>query len=162
MQKHLIEDAAQHIAVALLLCGNLNSLGDGTTQRTGGTRVGFQNLPAYPDLQDEKFIIMQPSSRSRDKMEELMLIYDRGGFMPNIEAFCEEPETILLMVSVGLGICLMPEYIVRYHRKNQNLVILPVVRQDGRAETLDFEMVWSENCHNLAVEKMLNCCKTKA
>ena len=127
-----------------------------------GHSLEARDMITYPDLEKEKFIIMQPSSRSRDKMEELMLIYDRGGFMPDIEAFCEEPETILLMVSVGLGICLMPEYIVRHHRENQNLVILPVVRQDGRAETLDFEMVWRENCYNPAVRKMLNCWKVKA
>ncbi len=114
-----------------------------------------RKLISYPELREERFIIMQPSARSRDEMEEVLLIYNRGGFMPQIVAFDREPETILLMVMAGMGICIMPEYIVRHYHKNPNLSLVPVVRSDGSAETLDVEIAWSKANGNPAVEKLL-------
>lgn len=110
----------------------------------------------YSDLIDEKFIIMQPSARSKEEMEETILIYERGGFVPNIVAVEKEPETIMLMISLGMGISIMPEYIVRHHHKNHNLKILPVEKNDGSSETLGFEVAWSDNNSNSAVETLVN------
>lgn len=114
-----------------------------------------QDTLKYSDLINENFIIMQPSVRARDEMEETVLIYKRGGFVPNIVAFEREPETILLMISLGMGISLMPEYIVRHHHRNPNLKILPVEKNDGTPETLDFEIVWNKRNDNPAVDRLL-------
>lgn len=113
----------------------------------------------YSDLADEKFIIMQPSARSKEEMEEVILIYKRGGFIPEIVAYETEPEAILLMVSVGMGICLLPEYIIRRHRNNQNFKVVPIIREDGGADTVDFEIVWNGGSANTAVEKLVQICK---
>ena len=110
----------------------------------------------YSDLIDEKFIIMQPSARSKEEMEETILIYERGGFVPNIVAVEKEPETIMLMISLGMGISIMPEYIVRHHHKNHNLKIIPVEKNDGSSETLGFEVAWANNNSNSAVETLVN------
>lgn len=108
----------------------------------------------YSDLKAENFIIMQPSARPRAEMEEMLWVYERGGFMPNVVALETEPETIMLMISLGMGISILPEYIVRlYYRKN-DIRILPVVKSDGNAETLDFEMAWSEDNGNPAVKTL--------
>ena len=109
----------------------------------------------YPDLKGERFILMQPSARARDEMEEILLIYHRGGFMPEIAAIDPEPETILLMVLAGLGICLMPEYIVRHQHSHPDLRLIPVMRADGGAETLDVELAWSGTNGNPTLEKIL-------
>ena len=109
----------------------------------------------YSDLVDENFIIMQPSARARDEMEETVLIYKRGGFVPNIVAFEREPETILLMISLGMGIALLPEYIVRHHHKNPGLKIVPIEKNDGTSETLDFEIAWSQKNSNTVVDTLL-------
>ncbi|MCQ2515782.1 MAG: LysR family transcriptional regulator [Saccharofermentans sp.] len=109
----------------------------------------------YSDLINEKFILMQPSARAKDEMEESILLYERGGFVPDVVAFEREPETILLMISLGMGIALMPEYIVRHHHKNPDLKILPIEKDDGTAETLSFEIAWSKNNSNPAVDRLL-------
>jgi len=119
---------------------------------------GRENL-TYSDLADEKFIIMQPAARARADMEEILLMYERGGFIPNIIALEKEPETILLMISIGMGISLMPEYIIRIHQKNPDLKIVPMVKPDGSAETLDVEIAWSKESGNPVVEKFVNFCK---
>lgn len=107
------------------------------------------------ELTNQSFIIMQPAARSRDEMEEMLWVYERGGFLPQVVAVEKEPETIMLMVSLEMGISLLPEYIVRPYNKNEELVIVPVMKTDGTAETLNFEMVWSADNSNPSVEKLL-------
>lgn len=119
-----------------------------------GHPLSTKETLGYDELRNENFIMMQPSARARDEMEETILIYKRGGFIPNIIAFEREPETILLMISLGLGIAIMPEYIVRHHHRNPNLRIIPI-QNDGAAETIDFEAAWSDKNNNPAVEKLL-------
>lgn len=107
------------------------------------------------ELINESFIIMQPAARSRDEMEEMLWVYEKGGFLPQVIAVEKEPETIMLMASLEMGISLLPEYIVRPYNKNDELAIIPVMKSDGTAETLNFEMVWSKDNANPSVEKML-------
>ena len=61
----------------------------------------------------------------------------------------------MLMVSLEMGISLLPEYIVRPYAKNEGLAIIPVMKTDGTAETLNFEMIWSKDNANPSVEKLL-------
>ena len=65
------------------------------------------------------------------------------------------PMCLLLMISLGMGIALMPEYIVRHHHKNPDLKILPIEKDDGTAETLSFEIAWSKSNSNPAVDRLL-------
>ena len=110
---------------------------------------------AYSQLKHESFIIMQPAARSRDEMEEMLWVYERGGFLPQVVAVETEPETIMLMVALEMGISLLPEYTVRPYAKNEELAIIPVMKADGTAETLNFEMIWSKDNTNPSVEKLL-------
>lgn len=110
---------------------------------------------SYNDLKDEDFIIMQPYRRAKDEAEESMLIYDRGGFFPNIVAMEGEPEVLLSMISIGLGISILPEYIIRLYQRDPNLVFLPLLKEDGKAETMDFELSWPKINKNAAVEHLV-------
>lgn len=107
------------------------------------------------ELKDESFIIMQPAGRSRDEMEEMLWVYQRGGFLPHVIAVEKEPETIVLMASLEMGVSLLPEYIVRPYSRNEELSILPVMKSDKTAENLNFEMVWSKDNVNPSVENLL-------
>lgn len=109
----------------------------------------------YPDLEHEQFILMQPKGRSRDEMAESMLFYERGGFLPDITGLEQDPETLLLSIALGLGISILPECFIRQHLNNPNLRILPVVKSDGSAETLDFELSWPKSNYNPAIEHLL-------
>jgi len=113
----------------------------------------------YADLSNEKFIIMQPSGRARDEMEEMVIIYERGGFIPNVIALEREPETIFLMISIGLGISLMPEYLIRLYQRDDELKIVPVVKADGSAETIDAGIAWAKNNTNPVVGKFVDICR---
>lgn len=117
--------------------------------------LSVKQFVTYPDLKDENYIMMQPPGRSKDEMEESLLVYERGGFFPNIIALESDPETLLLMVSVGMGISILPEYITHIHQKRDDLSLLPVLKADGTAETLDLEIIWPKNNPNPAVDQML-------
>lgn len=113
----------------------------------------------YSELENEDFIIMQPYRRAKDEAEESMLIYDRGGFFPNIVAMEGEPETLLSMISVGLGISILPEYIIRFHRKNPDYVFLPLLQENGKEETMGFELCWPKENVNPAVIHLVEMIK---
>ena len=51
----------------------------------GHTLAGESHL-MYRDLAREDFIIMQPQGRSNDEAEEVLICYNKGGFIPNIVA----------------------------------------------------------------------------
>lgn len=124
-----------------------------------GHPLAERKFLTYPDLTDESFILMQPSGRAKDEMEESMLVYERGGFFPNVVGLEGDPETLLLMIAVGMGISIVPEYIIRIHQKRNDLRILPLLKSDGSAETIDFEAVWQEKKKNPSVEHLLNVIK---
>jgi len=107
------------------------------------------------DLRNEDFIMMQPSDRPKDQMEESLLIYERGGYIPNVIRIEADPETLLLMISVGLGISILPEYIIQLYRKKMDICIVPLQNLEGNAETVDFDVSWSKTRSNPAVEKLL-------
>lgn len=113
------------------------------------------------ELKDQSFIIMQPTARSRDEMEEMLWVYQRGGFLPQVVAVEKEPETIMLMAALEMGVSLLPEYIVRPYSRNEELAIVPVMKSDGTAETLNFEMVWSAENANPSVENLLEWWKNQ-
>ena len=111
---------------------------------------------SYPELKHENFIMMQPKGRSKDQMEESILIYERGGYIPNVVEIEGDHETLLLMVAAGMGISLLPEYIIRPYISENNIAIIPMVKSDGTAETVDMEISWLNNIKNPAIEQFLN------
>ena len=119
-----------------------------------GHRLAGKKTLTYSDLEGEDFIIMQPAGRAKDEAEESMLIYERGGFFPNVVALEGDPETLLLMISTGLGISILPEYVIRLYKSSPDLVLLPLVKDDGSAETQDLELVWPVQNTNPAVGRL--------
>lgn len=109
----------------------------------------------YRDLAEESFILMQPEGRSNDEAEEVLLCYNRGGFVPHIVLRDPEVHTVLLLVSAGLGIAILPEYAVRYIQNPRNLVMIPMVKDDQTEETMDSEICWHRDNHNPAIDKLL-------
>ena len=118
-------------------------------------RLAKKEELTYQELEQENFIMMEPENRPKDQMEESMLIYERGGYLPNVTAVEGDPETLFLMISIGLGVSIIPEYITRSYRKDLALCILPMVKQDGMTETVDVEACWSKENHNPALEHLL-------
>lgn len=110
----------------------------------------------YRELANEDFIIMQPKGRPNDETEEVMLCYNRGGFVPKIAYREKEVQTLLLMVSAAMGVAVLPEYTVRYFGHTKNLKIVPLVKDDRSPETLDFSISWrAGDDQNPAVDELL-------
>ena len=71
-----------------------------------------------------------------------------------------EVQTVLLEVSAGFGVAILPEYAVRHYRNARNLVVVPLLRADGSPEELDFEIAWRQSNPNPAIEKLLQWVET--
>ena len=89
-----------------------------------GHPLSGHNHLSYQDLAQEDFIIMQPHGRATDEAEEVLLCYNRGGFIPHIISRDREVQTVLLEVSAGFGIAILPEYAVRYYYNEISLFFL--------------------------------------
>jgi len=120
-----------------------------------GHPLAREKVLTYRDLAGEDFIIMQPKGRPNDEAEEVLLCYNRGGFIPNILYREKEAQMVIFMVSAGLGTAILPEYAVRYFHSAQNLVIVPLKKEDGTAEQMDFEVCWARENQNPAIEKLI-------
>ena len=108
----------------------------------------------YRDLKNEDFIIMQPKDRANTEAEEVIVCHKRGGFIPRIAAREKESEALLLMVSAGFGVAIMPEYCVRWFSHSKNLRIIPLYTEGGEAETMPFEMCWMPENDNPAIGQL--------
>ncbi|MDO4321389.1 MAG: LysR substrate-binding domain-containing protein [Lachnospiraceae bacterium] len=84
---------------------------------------------------------------------------DRGGFTPHIIHREKEIQTLLLMISAGMGIAVLPEYCVRYYVRAKNLKILRLVTEEGSPESMNFEISWKRDNTNPAVLQLLNWIK---
>ena len=122
---------------------------------SAGHPLAAREKLTYADLKGERFIMMQPSDRPKDQMEEALLVFKRGGFLPDVAAVEGEPETLLLMISAGMGISILPEYITRPYVRDSDLRILPLLTEEGTAETVDFEITWATENTNPALQQFL-------
>ena len=89
----------------------------------GHTLAGESHL-MYRDLAREDFIIMQPQGRSNDEAEEVLICYNKGGFIPNIVAREREVQTVLLEVSAGFGVAILPGHSPAQFCKNMPSAII--------------------------------------
>lgn len=109
----------------------------------------------YKDLKNESFIMMEPENRPKEQMEESILIYERGGYVPEIAEMEKDPEALLLLVSMGIGISILPEYIVRYRKNDPLLAVLPLVKEDGTTETVNLSVVYRKDNTNPTLSRLL-------
>lgn len=121
----------------------------------GHPLAGRESL-TYSDLVHGNFIIMQPKGQTSEEVEEVALCRERGGFTPHIIHREKEIQTLLLMISAGIGIAILPEYCVRYYVQAKNLRIVRLVTTEDIPETMNFEISWKKDNTNPAVSQLLN------
>lgn len=115
-----------------------------------------RTLCYYSELTNEDFIIMQPTGRPLEETEEVMLCRDRGGFIPNIIRRESEIQTIFMEVSIGLGVAIVPEYVIGYFNKSNNLCFIPLVKDNKEPETLDFGICWRNSDNNPMIKNYVS------
>lgn len=79
--------------------------------------------------------------------------YIELGFIPNIVYESSDIETMLIMISVGMGISILPEYTTSILKNNLNLVYIPLIDENEYIEIYAF---WKKNNSNPALEKFLS------
>ncbi|MCQ2558520.1 MAG: LysR family transcriptional regulator [Oscillospiraceae bacterium] len=110
----------------------------------------------YQDLKEERFLLMEPHARASAETEEARIILERGGYLPNVVQMEGEPETLLLQAAYGAGISILPEYVIHHTYTREDLRIVPLVKGDHTAETLDFEALWRTDGDNPALAYFLD------
>jgi len=110
----------------------------------------------FQDLREEQFLILQSPSERITETEEAKIIFNSGGYLPKISSKVGEPETLLLEVAVGLGISILPDYILKHAYSRDEIKIIPLVKADYSAETLNFEVIWRTDRTNPAKNQLVD------
>ena len=68
-----------------------------------GSSAGGKKASELSGTGGEEFIIMQPKGRPNDEAEEVILCYNRGGYVPNIVSREKEVQTFFSWFPQGLA-----------------------------------------------------------
>ena len=71
--------------------------------------------------------------------------YAESGFIPKINGRSSDAETLLVLVSAGVGITILPESIVRAYNGLSDLSFVPL---EGEHEHVDIMAIWKDNSDN--------------
>ena len=108
------------------------------------------------DLRNEPFFLSKhyddPSAKAYGHM--LPDKYAESGFIPKIFGRSSDAETLLILVSAGIGITILPESIVRAHAHSTELSFIPL---EGDHENVDLVAVWKPENANPIIQVFLDC-----
>ena len=99
------------------------------------------------DLRDEPFLLTQyyddPSAKGYGHI--IPDKYAESGFIPRIDSRSPDAETLLILVSAGIGITILPESIIRTFGHATDLSFVPL---EGAHEHVDILAIWKEESAN--------------
>lgn len=99
------------------------------------------------DLRDEPFLLTKyhddPSAKKYGHI--LPDKYAESGFIPKINGKSSDAETLMVLVSAGIGITILPESIVNAFGHSSDLSFVPL---EGEHEHVDIMAIWKENTSN--------------
>jgi DNA-binding transcriptional LysR family regulator len=104
------------------------------------------------ELKNELFILNEIHSNKHTGTKNTINDSINVGFMPNIAKQSRDVETILLMVSAGMGIAVLPEYAIKAFSNFMNLIYVPLDGEDEHIETI---AVWNKDNSNPSLTKFL-------
>lgn len=99
------------------------------------------------DLRDEAFLLTKYYDNPTAKKYGHIIPdkYAESGFIPKINGRSSEAETLLVLVSAGVGITILPESIVRAYNGLSDLSFVPL---EGEHEHVDIMAIWKDNSDN--------------
>ena len=118
-----------------------------------GHPLSHKNFLSREELKQESFIVNKINYLKNDGSEKILDRYIELGFIPNIVYESSDIETMLIMISVGMGISILPEYTTSILKNNLNLVYIPLIDENEYIEIYAF---WKKNNSNPALEKFLS------
>ncbi len=126
-------------------------------QRIGRDRLYAVLPPGHPysqlssirryDLRDEPFLLTKyyddPSAKKYGHV--IPDKYAESGFIPRIDSRSSDAETLMILVSTGIGITILPESIVSTLGHSTDLSFVPL---EGDHEYVDILAIWKDNTSN--------------
>ena len=105
------------------------------------------------DLRNEQFFLTKYYEDVLARRYEIPENFAESRFIPKIVGTSADLETIILLVSAGIGISIMPEYAVQYFTKmDDDVVFIPL---EGPYEYISISAIWRKDDDNPAVHKFL-------
>lgn len=105
------------------------------------------------DLRNEPFIMTRFFDEKLAKKNYIPEQFAASGFIPNIVAHSSDIETILILISSGIGISILPGSAIRYLKQSNDLVFIPLA---GEHEYIDIVAFWKTGNANPALLKFLD------
>ena len=139
-----------------IVYGNTD-LTDFTYKRIARDRLYAVLPPGHPyaqlssirryDLRDEPFLLTKyyddPSAKKYGHV--IPDKYAESGFIPRIDSRSSDAETLMILVSTGIGITILPESIVSTLGHSTDLSFVPL---EGDHEYVDILAIWKDNTSN--------------
>ncbi|MBP5303375.1 MAG: LysR family transcriptional regulator [Clostridia bacterium] len=113
----------------------------------------------YKELEGETFIWMDSSHYEEKLEQELASSQGKGSYYAKKLDVESDPETLLLRISVGLGISILPEFVLQTYRQTSNVRAIPLLKEDGTVETVDFHAVWAKENNNPVLGNLIEMLK---
>lgn len=104
------------------------------------------------DLRNDNFLLTKYYDDSLAKSYEIPVSYAESGFIPKIVGASSDLETIMMLVSAGVGISIMPECAVEHFRQIDDLAFIPL---EGQHEYINLVALWRKDNDNPALHKFL-------
>ncbi|MBR5756885.1 MAG: LysR family transcriptional regulator [Firmicutes bacterium] len=93
------------------------------------------------DLKNDGFIMTKFYDDPNAKKYDFIIpeLYAYSGFVPEILGKSSDIETILILVSMGIGVSILPESAIKYARQSGKIAVIPLV---GEYEHVDIMAFW--------------------
>ena len=113
-----------------------------------------RNIINIKDFYNENFIALSFDDKDMKYENSILKYMNISDIKPNIIQYSNDIETILLMVSSGLGIALIPQFAVIFYNQSQNLSIIPV--ESDANLSLSINAIWNSDNTNSSIEKFVS------
>lgn len=113
-----------------------------------------RNIINIKDFYNENFIALSFDDKDMKYENSILNYMNISDIKPNIIQYSNDIETILLMVSSGLGIALIPQFAVIFYNQSQNLSIIPV--ESDANLSLNINAIWNSHNTNSSIEKFVS------
>lgn len=107
------------------------------------------------ELNNENFIILSFDETDNRFHNSIVQCINRKNIKPNTIQYSNNVDTILLMVSAGMGISLIPQFALLFYNQSQNLTIKPTLPEDNLSATI--YAMWNNQNKNSAISNFLGC-----
>lgn len=103
-------------------------------------------------LKNEQFILNEFKGAPHDGTQFMMEDYFRAGFVPKVIMQTNDTQIILMMVYIGMGITIVPEFWAHLAKQILNLAFVPL---EGDNEKISLVVAWNKQNSNPALVNVI-------